>query len=355
MLKYRTGIKNLPTYDVVERDWNIKLNANECNMNLPPVVEERVMSGLSRLAFNRYPNTETESLAEQLAGAFHVQRGNILLANGSSEILEKMFFCFGGRNHKVVYPRPSFSMYKIYADLSNSISVPFDLDEEYRLNAGKFVETVNTNKAHLAVVCAPNNPTGTHIPLEDIEYIAQNISCAFVVDEAYIEFDKKSATEIQHKYPHMIVARTFSKAYGLAGARVGYMIADKKITEMTGKVFMPYHLNILSAVTADIVYQMRHEYEPRIAMMIAERERMALQLKQMEGIKIYPSATNFILMKYDKAAALNEYLINIGIGVRSFGNAPGLENCIRISAGLREENDTFMKIVKEFVENHTEE
>ncbi|TCS80465.1 histidinol-phosphate transaminase [Pectinatus cerevisiiphilus] len=355
MLKYRAEIKKLPTYDVIERDWNIKINANECNMNLPPIVEERVMGRLSRLAFNRYPNTETESLAEQLAAAYHVQRRNILLANGSSEILEKMFFCFGGRNHKIVYPQPSFSMYKIYAELSNSISIPFDLDENYCLDAEKFVATVNDNKAHLAVICAPNNPTGTHIPLADIEYIAKNINCAFVVDEAYIEFDGRSAMEIWHKYPHMIIARTFSKAYGLAGARVGYMIADEKITEITGKVFMPYHLNILSAVTADIVYQMRHEYEPRIAMMRSERDRIAEQLKKMSVIQVYPSATNFVLMKYDKAVGLNEYLANIGIGVRSFGDAPRLKNCIRVSAGLREENDTFMKAVKDFVETHTEE
>lgn len=348
MMNYREGIDKLPVYDVVERDWNIKLNANECNMNLPPMVEERVMSRLERLAFNRYPNIETESLAEQLARAYHVQRENILLANGSSEILEKLFYCFGGKSHKIVYPQPSFSMYAIYAQLSNSIAVPFDLDEEYRLNAQKFVETVRENKASLAVVCAPNNPTGTHIPLEDIEYIAKNIDCAFVVDEAYIEFDGKSAMKFWKKYPQLIIARTFSKAYGLAGARVGYMIADKKVTQMAGKVFMPYHMNILSAVTADIVYQMRHEYEPRIAMMISERARLSDELKKIDGIKVYPSATNFVLIKYDKAVQLDEYLTNIGIGVRSFGNAPRLGNCIRITAGLREENDTLLKAVKDF-------
>lgn len=348
MLKYRSGIKNLPTYDVVEREWNIKLNANECNLNLPPAVEDRVMGRISRLAFNRYPNTEVESLAEQIARAFKVQRSNILIANGSSEILEKMFFCFGGYDHKIVYPQPSFSMYKIYADLSNSISVPFDLDEDYKLDAEKFVKTVNDNEASLAIVCAPNNPTGTHIPIADIEYIAQNISCAFVVDEAYIEFDGRSAMEIWHKYPNMMIARTFSKAYGLAGARVGYMIADEKITSVVGKVFMPYHVNILSAVTADIVYQMRHEYEPRIAMMTSERERMAEQLKTLDGFTVYPSRTNFILVKYDKAAELNEYLTNIGIGIRSFGNAPRLADCMRISMGTREENDTLVKAIKDY-------
>ncbi|WP_182187799.1 histidinol-phosphate transaminase [Pectinatus frisingensis] len=352
MLKYRTGIEKLPVYDVIERDWNIKLNANECNMNLPPIVEDRVMGRLSRLAFNRYPNTELESLAEQIAASFSVERNNILIANGSSEILEKLFFCFGGRNHKVVYPQPSFSMYKIYAALSNSSSIAFDLDEDYRFNAEKFVETVNENKAHLAVICAPNNPTGTHIPLADIEYVAKRINCAFVVDEAYIEFDGQSAVGLLAQYPHMIIARTFSKAYGLAGARVGYMLAATKITDIVGRVFMPYHVNVISAVVADIVYQMRHEYEPRIAMMTSERDRMSEQLRKLPGLTVYPSSTNFILLKYAKAVQLNEYLMNIGIGVRSFGNAPRLDNCIRVSMGTRQENDSFFKAAKEFVEQH---
>lgn len=351
MLKCRAGIKSLPTYDVTERDWNIKLNANESNMNLPPMVEERVMGRLARLAFNRYPDSEVQTLAEQLAAEYHLQRSNVLLANGSSEILEKLFFCFGGAKQKIVYPDPSFSMYKIYAQLSNSESVVFPLDEKFNFDAQKFTATVNDSKATLAVICAPNNPTGTHIPLSDIEYIAANTDCALLIDEAYIEFDGKSAVHILKKYPQMIIARTFSKAYGLAGIRIGYMLADEKITEVVSKVFMPYHLNSVSAAIADTAFQMRYEYEPRVAMTTAERDRLSKQLQKIDGITTYPSVTNFVLFKYEKAEALNDYLANIGIGVRSFADAPRLENCIRVSAGLREENDAFLKAVQDFVQN----
>ncbi|WP_196593060.1 histidinol-phosphate transaminase [Pectinatus sottacetonis] len=351
MLKYRAGIKKLPEYNVNEHDWKIKLDANECNMNLPPLVEERVMGRISRLAFNRYPALEVQSLIEQLASGYNVMEDNITIANGSSEILEKLFFSFGGRNHRIVYPQPSFSMYKIYTELSNSVGIPFDLAEDYTLDSQKFVNTVNENKAHLAIICAPNNPTGTHIPLEDIEYIAKNIDCAFVVDEAYIEFDGESAVKFCARYPHMMVARTFSKAFGLAGARVGYLIADSRITKVIGKVFMPYHVNSMSAATADIVYQMKVEYEPRIAMMQTERSRIENELNKLDGLKVYPSRTNFVLFKYDKADALNEYLNGRGIAVRNFGNAPRLDNCIRMTAGLREENDICMNIIRNFVQN----
>ena len=351
MLKYRTGLAKMPSYDVVERDWKIKINANECNMNLPPMVEDRVMGRLSRVAFNRYPNEQLDDLREQIADNFSLQKENVLIGSGSSEIIEKLFYCFGGtRSCKIVYPQPSFSMYTIYAKAAEAVGVPVDLEEDYRLDVGKFVRAVVENKASLAVICNPNNPTGNVMSLSDIEYIAQNIDCAFLVDEAYVEFHGESAASVLKKYPHMIIARTFSKAYGLAAARVGYMLADAKVVEMIDKSYMPYHMNVLSLVTADTVYQMRHEYVPRIQMMVAERKRMETELKKLSGFTVYPSATNFILVKYASAGELNEAMEAAGIGLRSFGSAPRLENCLRISMGTREENDAWYKAMKDFIE-----
>ena len=130
MLKYRTGLKDMPSYDVVERDWQIKVNANECNMNLPPMVEDRVMGRLSRVAFNRYPNEEYDYLCEQIADNHRLQKENVLLGNGSSEIIEKLFFCFGGtKAKKIVYPVPSFSMYGIYAKAAQAQGIAVDLNE----------------------------------------------------------------------------------------------------------------------------------------------------------------------------------------------------------------------------------
>lgn len=351
MLKYRTGLAKMPSYDVVERDWKIKINANECNMNLPPMVEDRVMGRLSRVAFNRYPNEQLDDLREQIADNFSLQKENVLIGSGSSEIIEKLFYCFGGtRSRKIVYPQPSFSMYTIYAKAAEAVGVPVDLEEDYRLDVGKFVRAVVENKASLAVICNPNNPTGNVMSLSDIEYIAQNIDCAFLVDEAYVEFHGESAASVLKKYPHMIIARTFSKAYGLAAARVGYMLADAKVVEMIDKSYMPYHMNVLSLVTADTVYQMRHEYVPRIQMVIAERKRLAEAIKQVPGFTVYPSETNFLLIHHEAAPALNEAFERQGIGVRSFGAAPRLTNCLRISMGTREENDTWLGVLKAFAE-----
>ena len=352
-MKYRKDLEKMPSYDGVERDYRIKVNANECNLNLPPMVAERVLSRLSMVAFNRYPNYEYDSLREQIARNFSVDVEQILIGSGSSEIIEKLFYAFGGSwSNKIVYPQPSFSMYKIYAKAAEAQPVPFDLDKNYDLDVDKFISTIKKENASLAVVCNPNNPTGNFLTVDQIEEIAksiQNNDCAFLVDEAYVEFYGKSAVSLINKYPHLIIARTFSKAYGLAGVRIGYMIANRDVTKMIEKTYMPYHMNSLSLATADIVYQMRDEFIPRIQMMIAERKRMSEQLKTLKDIKVFPSSTNFVLFHYDKAVALNEYLESLNIGVRSFGSAPRLENCLRISMGTREENDEWFEAIKKFM------
>lgn len=350
MYNYRKGLAEMPSYDVVERPWNIKVNANECGMNLPPLVEDRVMARMSHIAFNRYPNEEMEDLMDAIAKNYGMSKENVLLGNGSSEIIEKIFHCFGGKNHKIVFPQPSFSMYHIYAKAAEAEGVPFDLNDDYSLNVKTFVKTVNDNNASLAVVCNPNNPTGNYIPVSDIEYIAQHIECPFLVDEAYIEFHGGTSVGLMEKYPHLMIARTFSKAYGLASCRCGYLLAQKDLAEMIGKAFMPYHMNTLTLVTADTVFQMRDEYVPRIQQMIAERKRMEELYASLEGFTVYPSNTNFIFVKYDKAVELNERLESLSMGIRSFGKAPRLENCLRISMGTRMENDEIFKAVKEFVE-----
>lgn len=350
MYNYRKGLAEMPSYDVVERPWNIKVNANECGMNLPPLVEDRVMARMSHIAFNRYPNEEMEDLMEAIAKNYGMSKENVLLGNGSSEIIEKIFHCFGGKNHKIVFPQPSFSMYHIYAKAAEAEGIPFDLNDDYSLNVKTFVKTVNDNNASLAVVCNPNNPTGNYIPVSDIEYIAQHIECPFLVDEAYIEFHGGTSVGLMEKYPHLMIARTFSKAYGLASCRCGYLLAQKDLAEMIGKAFMPYHMNTLTLVTADTVFQMRDEYVPRIQQMIAERKRMEELYASLEGFTVYPSNTNFIFVKYDKAVELNERLVSLSMGIRSFGKAPRLENCLRISMGTRMENDEIFKAVKEFVE-----
>ena len=351
MLNYRNELENMPSYDGVEKSYRVKVNANESTLGLPPLVEERVLNRLALLAFNRYPNAEDYSLVEQIARNFSVDESQVLLGGGSSEIIEKVFHAFGGAGRKIVYPQPSFSMYKIYAKAAEADGVPFDLDERFDLNVDAFIVKIREVGASLAVVCNPNNPTGNALTPAQVEKIAASIDCAFLLDEAYVEFYGRSAVNLVKRYPNLIVARTFSKAYGMAGARVGYMIAQPGVTRMINKCFMPYHMNVLSLVAADIVYQMRDEFVPRLQMIIAERQRMSEQLKTLSGVEVFPSETNFILIRLGKAQELKDYLESLDIGIRYFSpSAFGLKDCLRISIGTRPENDEVFAAMKSFLE-----
>ena len=351
MLNYRDELDKMPSYDGVEKNYRVKVNANECTLNLPPLVEERVMNRLSHAAFNRYPNEEYYSLVEQIAKNFAVDDAQILLGGGSSEIIEKVFHAFGGNGRRVVFPQPSFSMYKIYAKAAESEGVPFDLDANFNLDVDAFIDKVHEVNASLAVVCNPNNPTGNALTPAQVEKIAASVDCAFLLDEAYVEFYGRSAVNLVAKHPNLLVARTFSKAYGLAGARVGYMVAQAAVTRMVNKTFMPYHLNTLSLVTADIVYQMRDEFVPRIQMIVAERNRMSERLAKLSGVEVFPSETNFILFRTERAAELKDFLESLDIGIRYFApNSFGLKNCLRVSIGTRVENDEVFAAIKSFTE-----
>lgn len=351
MLNYRDELDKMPSYDGVEKSYRIKVNANESTVGLPPLVEERVMNRLAFVAFNRYPNAEYYSLVEQIAKNFAVDSAQVLLGNGSSEIIEKVFHAFGGAGRRIVYPQPSFSMYKIYAKAAEAEGVPFDLDDRFALDVDAFIAKIKEVGASLAVVCNPNNPTGNALTPAQVEKIAASIDCAFLLDEAYVEFYGKSAVNLVAKYPNLLVARTFSKAYGLAGARVGYMIAQPAVTRMINKCFMPYHMNTLSLAAADIVYQMRDEFVPRLQITISERRRMFKRLSTLEDIEVFPSETNFVLIRLAQAEELKDYLESLNIGVRYFSpSAFGLKNCLRISIGTLQENDAVFSSIRNFME-----
>ena len=351
LLNYRTGLSDIPDYDIADCDYKIKLNANESNRNLPPLVAERLISRISAIAFNRYPSEESFMLQKQIANAYSLTIDNVILGNGSSEIIEKVFFAFGGdREHRIVVPVPSFSMYATYAHMANATFIPCYLNDNLTLDKDKFITLIEKNNASLAVLCNPNNPTGLAIPVRDIQYIADNIKCSLLIDEAYMEFCEHSATSLLQKCPNIMIARTFSKAYALASCRVGYMLAAADVIKHLRRVFMPYHLNTMSLVAADTVFQMRYEYDNLITETISERHRISTYLNKYSNLTTYPSEANFILIRHPRIQELNNLFATQKIGVRDFNNGI-LTDALRISIGLADENDSWLKILNDFMED----
>ncbi len=343
MIAPRSGLEVLPTYSVEEMEWPVRLDANESPNDMPPAIKAKVMEKLSALPFNRYPELTAQSLKETIAAGFGVKAANVLVGNGSSEILEKLCFAFGGAGRSIVYPTPSFSMYGIYVKLADSQPVPVPLNADYTLDADKLLAASNQAEASVILLCNPNNPTGGVLPPEQIEYIVANTKSLVVIDEAYYEFYGKTSIDLLDKYQNVAIARTFSKAYGLASARIGFLLTNESIAEVLGKVLLPYSVNSLTLIVAEIVFNMRQEYTASIEANSRERARMTAALSALDGVTVYPSHTNFLLVKSDNIAAMAKSLSAKGIGIRDFSTAPGLTNCIRIGVGTPVENNAVLE------------
>ena len=345
-MEYRPGLDILPVYHAEERDWKIKLDANENNDNLPPRVLEKMEHALHSAAFNRYPDPDARRLRSFIASNYGLQPGNVLVGNGSSELLEKLCYAFGGSGRRILIPSPTFSMYAIFSKMADSEPVLLPLNDDFSLDADALLEAAKVSKPGLIILCTPNNPSGNTTPLGVIEKIAANVSCPVLVDEAYHEFSGgPSAVSLIRKYENVIVAKTFSKAYSLASARVGYIIARPELLSAVKRSVRPYHINMLSLLTAEIVYEMKDDFRPVIEQIVRERSRVADQLAQKKEIHVFPSASNFILIKLPEAGKLVAHLEAKSIAVRWFGSDTGLENCIRVSIGRPEENDAFLSAV----------
>lgn len=341
----RKAISELAPYHVDERVWDIKLDANEKSSDLPEGVREKVTEALQKVVLQRYPNSD-EPLRKKIADVYGVTPEHVALGCGSSEVLLGLCLGFGGKGREIVFPNPSFSMYEIYARIADSTAVPVELNEDFSLPTAKYIE--KARNASLAILCNPNNPTGTVTPLAAVEEVVKNISCPIILDEAYMEFGGESAVSLLAKYPQLIIARTFSKAYGLAGTRVGYMIAAPELVAVLNKALLPYRVNALSLTAAETVFDNRELFQPAIQKTIEERERLSRTLIGL-GVKVYPSQTNFILIRLPQAEELNQALEAKSIAVRSFGNAPRLEGCIRITVGTAAENDRLLSEIRNFL------
>ncbi|MDR1702491.1 MAG: histidinol-phosphate transaminase [Sporomusaceae bacterium] len=353
MIKPRAVLDTFLSYTTQEEDLPVKLDANECAEDLPPEVKERVLAKLAELPFNRYPHISALDLRQQIAAEFGLGADNVLLGNGSSQLLQALCFTFADSERSVILHAPTFSMYNIYARLADSRAVSVETDAEFSLDRAKILAAAKKETAGLIILCNPNNPTGTVTAQADLEYIVKNAPCPVVIDEAYQEFYGVSSLNLLEKYPHLIIARTFSKAYALASARVGYILASAEVIAAVAKVIMPYNLNALSLSTAATVLEMKDRFSGRIAQIVNERQKLAAALATIDGIKIFPSQTNFLLIKMDSAAEGNQlaaYLAEQGISVRNFANAPHLTGCLRITIGTGAENNALLAAVKAFKE-----
>lgn len=341
----RKNIKELVPYssarDEFKGEASVFLDANENSYGSP----------LSR-NYNRYPDPLQWEIKNRLAEIKGVPTKNIFLGNGSDEAIDILFraFCNPGVDNVITLP-PTYGMYEVSANINDVKLRKVPLRPDYQLDMEAIAEAIDEH-TKIIFICSPNNPTGNSIDRQDIETILANFNGLVVIDEAYINYSRQK-TFIQEltEYANLVILQTLSKAWGLAGLRVGMAFASEEIIEIFNRVKPPYNINEASQELALEALQNVDQINNWIKETVSEREKLIAELSQIPSVvKIYPSDANFILVKTINPRGIYNYLVNLGIIVRDRSKVELCEGCLRITIGTPQENIELLKALKSFQE-----
>lgn len=297
---------------------------------------------------NRYPDPHQNRLKSILSKIKNISTQNILLGNGSDEVLDLIFrmFCEPNKDNVIILP-PTYGMYEVLANLNAIETIKVPLSEAFQPKVDEILNATNSN-SKLLFLCSPNNPTGNSFSANSIETLLKSFNGIVVIDEAYIDFSNEESWIIRlEEFPNLIVTQTLSKAYGMAGIRLGICYASTEIISVLNAIKPPYNVNELTQQKA-IENLKKDLAKNQIADIIKERSVLIDELKTMDFVfKIYPSDANFILIKVDDANKRYDQLIKKGIVIRNRTTQYGCENCLRITVGTASENK---KLITEFQE-----
>lgn len=337
----RSDVAELSPYDPNFTPCEVNLSANENTYGMPEAVRREIDDAISATPTNRYPDPMSNDLRDLIAAWHGVRRENVCVGNGGDELLFNFFLAFGGPGKRLVDCPPTFTVYDIYSRMLGTEVVRCERDlDSFELDMKALL--AEAKSANMVIVTSPNNPTGNVIAPADVERLCAACPGIVLLDEAYTEFSDEgvSCEALLGTCDNLVVLHTFSKAFSLAGVRVGYVLAAPDVIEVLGAVRQPYTADVFAQVTAEVVTRMRDAFKPTIDTIKSERARLAQGLASIEGVRVWPSQGNFLLVRMPGAATVRARLRDEkSILVRDFSAAPGLADCLRITVGTPEEND----------------
>jgi len=297
---------------------------------------------------NRYPDPQQKTVKSALADLKKVNQNQILLGNGSDEVLDLLFrgFCEPNRDNIITLP-PTYGMYSVLANLNAIENQEVLLSTNFQPNVSLILEAVTEN-TKMIFLCSPNNPTGNSFSDDSVQVLLQKFNGLVVLDEAYIDFsEKESWLRKINEYPNLVITQTLSKAYGMAGIRLGILYASAEIITVLNKIKPPYNINELTQQKALIRILDKNNIKNEIGLINVERSTLLKQLLQINYIEfIYPTDANFVLIKVDDATKRYNQLLEKGIVIRNRTTQPLCENCLRITIGTKQENEKLINALQ---------
>lgn len=337
----RENIKSLKPYSSARDDYK---DATSKEMVFLDANENPFENGV-----NRYPDPHQHNVKKLLSKIKGINKENIFLGNGSDEVLDLIIraFCEPNQDNLITLP-PTYGMYAVLADINAIENRKVFLDNDFQPIVNQIIDQADTN-SKILFLCSPNNPTGNSMHTRSIEKLLLKFNGLVIVDEAYIDFsEEKSWLARLEEFPNLIVAQTLSKAYALAGIRIGACYASREIITILNTIKPPYNVNELSQQRAISKLQKMDEIKNEVAQLISERKRLKKELECCVSYieKVYPSDGNFLLIKVDDASVRYNQLLEYGIVIRNRTTEPLCNNCLRISVGVCEENQRLIRALK---------
>jgi histidinol-phosphate aminotransferase len=347
---FRKDVLSAKAYVVPHVEDAVKLNQNESPWDLPIQLKVAITEKLIKTDFNRYPLAEPLQLKKKIAKHDKVLTDQIAVSNGSNVLIQAIVNATSLKPRgKVMVLDPTFVVYAHQAEVFGIPVVKVPLGENFALSHEAVIAAIRKEAPSVLFISNPNAPTGNLFAKESLYKIVKAAPCLTVIDEAYYPFSNESLVDWLADFPHLVILRTLSKAFALAGVRVGYAIGEPDVIAQIEKVMMPFCLSTIACVIAMEVLDHADFVAGYVKDVLKQRRKLFDEMQQIAGVTAFPSDTNFILFRSERAAEIVRELKTRGLLVRDVNDGNRLKDCLRVSVGTPEENQEFLKALKEIV------
>ena len=344
----RDDLSALEGYHSPQVHVRVRLNTNESPFPPPAAWRDAFAAELSRVEWHRYPDRAATALREGIASLHGVRPDQVFAANGSNEVLQTLLLTFAGPGRTVATFEPTYQLHGHIARLTGASVAEGERAADFTLDLAEVRRVLAEAQPTVTFLCSPNNPTGLEEPEANVREVLSAAPGLLVVDEAYGQFASWSAMGLVHDDTPMVVSRTFSKTWSMAGSRLGYLVGPSWLVAELDKVVLPYHLDAAKQIAGRLALQYADEMEARVQLVVSERERLVAAMSALP-IDVFPSGANFVLFRPRGVTgrAVWQGLLDRSVLVRDCSSWPRLDDCLRVTIGTPDENDEFLTALSE--------
>jgi histidinol-phosphate aminotransferase len=347
--RVRADLVELEGYHSPQVEVSVRLNTNESPYPPPPAFVDDWRDAVAAVPPNRYPDRAAVGLRSALGEFLGQPMERVFCANGSNEVLQTLLLAYGGPGRTALVFEPSYALHSHISRITGTAVVTGERGDDFTIDGESLDALIGDVQPDVVFLCSPNNPTGMVEPRGIVECALERAPGLVVVDEAYAEFAPWSPIELVGDDVPLVVSRTYSKIWSMAAMRLGFCVAPPEVVRNLFGVVLPYHLSVATQLAGTLALKYRAEMDARVDAIVRERDRMNVALGGMDGLQVFPSGANFILIRPvgRDGHEVWQGLLDRGVLVRDWSRWPRLQGCLRVTIGTPDENDAFLAALKE--------